>query len=269
MAVLRVLTEQPGLHTFNFRAGALRFGVVAGNYVYRLVISIPTGVLRFSEDLGHRMVDIHVSALSLIKDESGQVVRKVSKDLGFEALTRTRNEFQAGETTLILPLDIRPGVYHVETVVIDRLADRASVHRSVLAVPQLQDTCHTSDFVWVRRVDAASGDLDPFNPLDTALGHITPEFDPVVTRPVALRFFFVVYAASSISEKPAVVLSVLRDGKPMSTEQLKLPAANLDGSYSFLESLPSVNLDSGQYDVVVTTTQQGQTALLASQFAVQ
>jgi hypothetical protein len=51
--------------------------------------------------------------------------------------------------------------------------------------------------------------------------------------------------------------------------RLDLPAPNPDGSYAFLESLPTAQLAPGQYDLEVKTSQQGQTSLLASQFAVQ
>jgi hypothetical protein len=68
-----------------------------------------------------------LSALGLIKDGHGRVVRKVSKNLSFEAPTDKRTGFLQGDTTLIMPLDLAPGVYHLETAVIDRVADRTSV----------------------------------------------------------------------------------------------------------------------------------------------
>jgi hypothetical protein len=212
-------------------------------------------------------VAIHVSALGLIKDERGQVIRKVSSDLLFEAPADKRAEFQSGDTNLILPLDLPAGVYHLETAVLDRVADRASVRRSVLVVPEARAACQASDFVWVRRVQP-SADRDLFNPLDTAAGNITPAFDPAFAKSDVAHFYFVVYPAPGASDKPVSEMIVSKDGKTIAAVRLDLPEPNPDGSYPFLESLPTAMLEPGQYDVQVNTSQQGQTSPLASQFLV-
>lgn len=268
MAALKVLTTQPEPHAFDFHAAALRFGAAAGGHVHRVVISIPTAALLFAEEPAKKVVAIHVSALGLIKDERGQVVRKVSKDLSFEAPADKRSEFQSGDTTLILPLDLPAGVYHLETAVIDRVADRASMRRSVVVVPQTLAACQLSDFVWVRRVQP-SVDRDLFNPLDTPAGNITPAFDPVFAKSAVAHFYFVVYPPSGAADKPVSDMTISRDGKTVAAVRLDLPEPNADGSYPFLESIPTATLAPGQYDVQVKTSQQGQTSLLESQFLVQ
>ena len=267
MAALKILTTQPEPHAFPFHAAALRFGAAAGGHIYRFVVSIPSSALRFEEEPAKKSVAIHVSALGLIKDERGQVIRKVSSDLLFEAPADKRAEFQSGDTNLILPLDLPTGVYHLETAVLDRVADRASVRRSVLVVPEARAACQASDFVWVRRVQP-SADRDLFNPLDTAAGNITPAFDPAFAKSDVAHFYFVVYPAPGASDKPVSEMIVSKDGKAIAAVRLDLPEPNPDGSYPFLESLPTAMLEPGQYDVQVNTSQQGQTSPLASQFLV-
>jgi hypothetical protein len=267
MAALKILTTRPEPHAFDFHAAALRFGAAEGGRIYRVVISVPSAALRFAEDPAKKTVAIHVSALGLIKDGQGQVVRKVSKDLSFQAPADKRAEFQSGDTTIILPLDLPAGVYHLETVVIDRVADRASVHRSVLAVPQTQAGCQSSDFVWVRRLQPAA-DRDLFNPLDTPAGTITPAFDPVFAKSDVAYFYFVVYPASGAADKPVNDMTVSKDGKAIAAVRLDPPEPNPDGSYAFLESLPMGSMAPGEYYVEVKTSQQGQGSLLASHFLV-
>ena len=268
MAALKALTTQPEQHAFDLHAAALRFGHAADGYVYRVLISIPSAALRFEEDPSKHVVAIHVSALSLIKDERDQVVRKVSKDLSFEAPAGKRAEFQNGETTFILPVDLPAGVYHLETAVIDRIADRASVRRSVFAVPDMRTGGQVSDLVWVRRVQPSS-DRDVFDPLETVSGTITPSLVPAFAKSDGAHFYFVVYPASGLTEKPVTDLSVSTDGKTITTARLDLPEPNPDGSYPFLETIPTAALAPGQYDVQVKISQQGKTSLLASQFQVE
>jgi len=268
MATLKALTTQPEQHAFDFHAAAMRFGHTADGYVYRVLISIPSAALRFEENPSKHVVAVHVSALSLIKDDRDQVVRKVSKDLSFEAHAEKRADFQSGDTTLILPLDLPAGVYHLETAVIDRLADRASVRRSVFAVPDMRTGGQVSDLVWVRRVQPSS-DRDVFNPLDTPSGSITPALVPAFAKSDGAHFYFVVYPPTGANDKPVTDLSVSTDGKTITTVRLDLPEPNPDGSYPFLETIPTASLSPGQYDVQVKVSQQGRTSLLVSQFLVE
>lgn len=268
MAALKVLSAQPPPHAFDFHAAALRFGGAAGSHVYRVVVSVPSAQLRFLEEPAKKSVAIHVSALGLIKDERGQTVRKVSKDLSFEAPADKRAELQIGNTILIMPLDLPAGLYRLETAVIDRVADRASVRRSVLAVPAARAGCQLSDLVWVRRL-LPSADRDLFNPLETPAGDITPAVNPVFAKSEVAHFYFVVYPDAGAAEKPVSDMTVSRDGKTVAAVRLDLPQPNPDGSYSFLESLAASSLAPGEYDVQVTARQQGRTSVLASRFAVE
>jgi len=268
MAALKALTTQPAQHAFDFHAAAVRFGHAADGTVYRVLISIPSAALRFEENPAKHVVGIHVSALSLIKDERDQVTGKVSKDLTFEAPADKRAEFQHGDTTFILPVDLPAGVYHLETAVIDRIADRASVRRSVFAVPDTQASSQVSDLVWVRRVQP-SNDRDPFNPLDTPSGSITPALVPAFAKSDGAHFYFVVYPPLGANDKPVTDLTVSTDGKPITAVRLDLPDQNPDGSYPFLETIPTAALAPGQYDVQLRISQQGKTSLLASQFLVE
>ncbi|MGA3041559.1 MAG: VWA domain-containing protein [Bryobacteraceae bacterium] len=268
MAALKVLSAQPQPHAFDFHVAALRFGGAGGSHVYRVVASVPSSALRFGEESSKKTLSIHVSALGLIKDERGQVVRKVSKDLSFDAPADKRAELQGGNTILIMPLDLPAGLYHLETAVIDRVADRASVRRSVLVVPGAHAGCQLSDLVWVRRLLPAA-ETDLFNPLETPAGSITPAVDPVFAKSEVAHFYFVLYPDSGAADKPVSQMTVSRDGRTVAAVRLDLPEPNPDGSYSFLESLPTDTLPQGQYDVQVTASQQGHTTLLASQFAVQ
>jgi hypothetical protein len=135
-------------------------------------------------------------------------------------------------------------------------------------VPQMRAGCQLSDFVWVRRVQP-SADRDVFNPLDTSAGTISPAFDPVFAKSDVGHFYFVMYPASDAADQPVSEMTISRDGKTVVAVRLDLPEPNADGSYSFLESLPTVALVPGQYDVQLKTSQQGRTSLLVSQFVIQ
>ncbi len=152
MAALNAINMQPSPSSFPYTAGVLRFGADPGGGVdCRIVFAVPGSSLRFQNDPATQSFQIHLSVLGLVKDEQGQVVAKVAKDLPFRAPIGKQENFAEGKVTLALPLHLPPGHYQLQTAVIDREGDRASVKRSVLIVPAGgNQSLGVSDIVWVR-----------------------------------------------------------------------------------------------------------------------
>jgi hypothetical protein len=132
MAALAVLDRHPLPHAFDFHAGVLAFRAAAEETECRAVFSVPSRALHFTEEAQAKQFRIHVSFLALVKDEQDQVVRKISRDLFFQAPADKRAEFERGEVTVTLPLRLPPGRYRLEAVADDRDGDAASTGRIAL-----------------------------------------------------------------------------------------------------------------------------------------
>ena len=156
-----------------------------------------------------------MSVLGLVKDERGQIVAKVANDLPFRAPIEKQTNFAQGKVTLTLPVHLPPGRYQLQTAVIDREADQASVKRSVLIVPAASGTgsLRVSDIVWVRRHQAQPTHPIPANPLNSPQGEITPELEPILARTDSAVFYFVAYPSASARDKPQAQIAIARDGK--------------------------------------------------------
>lgn len=253
LGALNAMNREPAPRTFSYTAAALRFGEDADGFDCRIVFAVPASSLHFTNEAAGKTFRVHISVLGLVKDDRGQVVAKVAKDLPFEAPVEKQANFAQGQVTLTLPVHLRAGRYQLQTAIIDREADQASVKRSVLIVPA---EIRLSDLVWVRSVEARQ-DSEAASVLDTPQGRITPELSPVFARTDSAAFYFVSYPPSGSKDPPKAEIAVVHDGKVLAKSALVTPAPDESGAYRYTGTLPLSQLEPGQYEVVVTVSQNG------------
>ncbi|MGA3039423.1 MAG: VWA domain-containing protein [Bryobacteraceae bacterium] len=261
MAALKAMNLAPAPHAFPYTAATLRFGTDPGGVNCRIVFAVPGSSLQFENDSATRSFRIHLSVLGLVKDDRGQIVAKVADDLPFRGPAEKQASFAQGKVTLTLPVHLPPGRYQLQTAVIDREADLASVKKSVLMVPGSSVTGPgVSDIVWVRSVKPGETP-DPGNPLNSPQGGITPELEPMLARTDPAIFYFVAYPGGNALDKPEARIAVARDGKVLTANRLTAPELDENGAYPYSATLPIMALEPGQYELIVTVKQgAGQTA---------
>ncbi len=248
LGALNAMNMQPAPRSFAYSSAVLRFGEDC-----RIVFEVPASSLRFTSDAAKKSFQIRISVLGLVKDEQDQIVAKIGKDLPFSGPLEKQASFAQGKVMVTLPLRLAPGRYHVQTAVIDREADRASVKKSVLIISaHASGGPDVSDLVWVRSV-AAVQVPEPGDVLETAEGRITPELDATFSRKDSASFYFVAFA----SAEPEAKITVARDGKALVTVSLSKPQRDESGAYRYAGTLPMSELEPGQYEIVVTVALNG------------
>ena len=262
LAGLAALDAKPLPHAFGFHSGVLAFRAEGGETECRAVFSVPGQALHFTEDSHPRLFRLHATFLALVKDEQDQVVRKISRDLAFQAPADRRPEFERGEVTVMLPLRLAPGRYHVEAAVNDVDGKTASTGRIVFVVPSAGAGTHValSDLVLVRSVQPPEEDRDAVNPLEFSGGKITPEMSSTIVKSgkTAEGVYFVLYPRGDA--KPDVRIALARNGELVSAARPDLSPAETDGSYRVWSRIPFGGLDPGVYEITVTASEGGATA---------
>ena len=271
LAALAVLDTRPLPHAFDFHAGVLTFRAGAQSTEYRAVFSVPSRALHFTEDSQAKLFHIHVSFLALVKDEQDQVVRKISRDLLFQAPTSRRPEFERGEVTVTLPLRLPPGRYHLEAVANDRDGQAASTRRIALVAPSAEAGTRValSDLVLVRSFQSTGEDRDATDPLEFWAGKVTPEMNATILKSngAAEGVYFVLYPGPDAS--PDVRIAISHNGELVTSAQMSLPPAEADGSVRVFSRIPFGGFDSGVYEITVTAAQGGTTARRTTVIAVE
>jgi len=265
VATLKALNTTPALHQFNFHSASFQFRPGAERTRLAFVFQAPLRDLTVTRN--GQWEKVHVCVTALIKNDQGQVVEKISRDIPYEVPAAKISEFQRGVVSFTTPFLLAPGRYTVETAAVDRESMKASVSRSVLMVEQASPLS-VSDLALVRRMDAIEGSANVSDPLEARGAKVTPELSDVISPGAdrQVKFYAVAYPAAPVDAPVEVHIEISRDGNVV----LRTPASEVppdaSGAASILASVPMEHLPAGQYDAQVSFQYKGQTVTKTTVF---
>ncbi len=267
VAALRALETKPAPHDVLYRVAIPRFRAVGGMWQQTIAFEVPNrGLTATAVGIPPRR-RIHVSFLAVIKDTTGQIVEKISRDIPYEIPGDKLDAFLAGNLSFARPFSLPPGRYTVDTAVIDREAGKAATRKISLVLPA-PDAVSISTVSLVRRVDSLTVPADPVDPFQFATSKVTPSLDNTIPKGSDVTLYFVVYPSASDPEPARVLVQYLRDGKEIGRSMPEVNAKSKDESGA-VPLVASAKLDPGQYDVTVTVVQGKNTAQQATSFTVE
>lgn len=257
MATLKAMHTLPSPHQFDFHAEALQFRPGPAQTQMAFVFELPNKNLVVKK--AGRWDKVHVSVTALIRNEKGEVVEKISKDIPYDVPAEKADELQLGVLSFTTPFMLSPGHYTLETAAIDRESMRASVSRSPVDV--LQDSGLTmSDVTVARRVDVVEGGGNEFDPLQARGGKVTPELADIVPPPDGkVSLYAIAYPPSPIDAPVDASVEIRRDGKLLIKSQESEVQPDANGAASILAKLSTAKLPVGQYQARVLFQYKGQT----------
>ena len=269
MATMKAINTRPLLKQFAFYASTLQFRPGPDKTQLAFVFEAPSRDLSITKD--KEWAKVHVCVTALIKNDQGQVVEKISKDIPYEVPAAKTAELQRGVVSFTAPFQLPPGRYTLETAAVDRESDslKASVRRSMLVVGQASGLT-MSDVAVVRRVDAIQGPESAADPLQARGGKVIPELSDAISPEAGgqVVFYAVAYPPAPVDAPVEVGVEIWRDGQLV----LRTPASEAppdpSGAVPILAGVPEGKLPSGQYEARVSFHYKGQSATKVTAFSV-
>ncbi len=256
--LLRALSQQPLPRNLDFSAGIIPFHHAANGTVQAsLVFDLALKPVEFTRDEKSGKYITHLSVLSLIKDERGNVVAKLSRDVALGEAKEQLDAFRQGRFIVTLPVDLQPGRYTVESVAADQGGGRLGARRSSYFVAARRAGPEMSDLALLRRMEQPSTEPDRRDPLQIAAGHVVPTLWTHVplSKNTLLSVFFKLYPDAGSELQPRLVVDLLHDGKLVSRSTPTLPPTDTNGEIPYLANLPVGTLQPGQYEFRATLLQ--------------
>lgn len=257
VATLKAINTKPTLHQFDFQSTVMQFRPGPVKTQLAFVFETPTHGLAIDKDA--QWDKVHVCLTALIKDDRGQVVEKISRDIPYSVPSDKTAALQAGVVSFTTPFLLAPGHYTVDTAVVDRQSMKASVSRSVLDV--IQDSgLSMSDVTVARRIDAVQGPGNAFDPLQARGGKVTPELSDSVSPDEAgtMKLYAVAYPPAPVDATVDARIEIRRDGKLLMRSPASPVPPDASGAASILASLPITKLPAGRYQAQVSFEYKGQ-----------
>jgi hypothetical protein len=255
IATLKALDTKPQLHQFVFHAAALQFRPGPQQTQLSFVFQVPASDLTITKD--GQWLKVQVDVTALVKDDQGQIVSKISRDIPYEVPAAKLDELKRGVVSFTSPFFLSPGHYTMDVAAVDRLNMKASIRHIALVVDQ-DSGLSMSDVEVARRVDPAPE--NPSEPLQAHGGLVTPELSNTVQPDAAgrLTIYAVAYPQAPVDAPVDATLEIWRDGQLLMKTPASAVPPDATGAASILASLKTEKLAPGNYNAQVSFEYKGQ-----------
>lgn len=258
--LLKALADGATSHDVAFRSRLLRFQPTVQGIGTGIVVEVPVGGLDFQPDAAKHF-NARISMVALVKNASGTVVQKFTRDVPIQATAENLSAMKLGNFVYKDQLTLPPGKYTLETAVMDRENNKIGAERSEFEASPAKGV-GISEISLVRSYAPGAKDLDPADPFQYQGGRITPTLNPTVKseKGATLSMFFVVYPEPGNPAKPSVELEYVKDGNVVGKGGLELPAPDSKGRIPYIMSSAAESMPAGEYVIRAIVKQGNSTA---------
>lgn len=255
--LLALLDRAPLPNAFASQSAAYSFPEADRPGLTPVIVRLTTDALQFQVDEQQGTYNAQAAIVVRIRDAQGGVVQKLSQQYVLSGGSQELEAARQGEILFYREPELEPGIYQVESIVYDAIAEKGSARISTLTVPPPEKPqLRMSSLVLVARTEQTKGEAPapqtkkpPFYYGDMLLYPNVGE--PIRRAPdAALSFYFVVYPAQGRCACSAQI-SLLRNGQSLADATRPLEATD-DARLQHVGQLPIGELPNGTYELRVT-----------------
>jgi VWFA-related protein len=248
---IALLDRAPLPNAFPVQAAGFSFPDPARPGLSPILVHVSTDSLIFDVDAQKSTYSGQAAILVRIRDSEGREVQTLSQQYLLAGETKDLEAAKKGEILFYREPDLSPGVYTMESIVLDAVANRGSARISTLTVPAADlSALGMSSLVLVTRAEEThlarpSGSM-PSGPLYVGETLLYPNLgEPMRKSAGDLSFYFTLYGDA---RAVAASVQLLRNGQVLATAPLQLPAGT-GSRVQHVGRLPIGALPSGTYEL--------------------
>ena len=224
-----------------------------------LVVEIPLRDLAGLEDASSRLFSLHFSVLARIRGAGGETLRTFSQEFPYRIALERRGQTQAGVFTFYRRFSLPAGDYTLESIVLDQNSNRVGAERKAMRVDPVPPGPLVSDICLVRELEPLPGEgredpdyfvyknskviLDAGNSFSASAG-------------APLRFFLTVDPLAG--GRPDLGIRISHNGRTVAESSLQPSPETAGHAVPLLFAVPAAGLSSGEYEIRVRASQNGQ-----------
>jgi VWFA-related protein len=255
--MLSALSATPIPRAISYRSGVKSFLTKNGSPKEAVVFDIPMENVTLTKDEAEKSIHLHTSLLALVKDSTGGIVHKISRDVPFKGSIDNYEATRAGHFIYTQYMTLAPGRYTLESAVLDRENMKVGAKKQAIVVAQPNKDLSMSSLTLVRKLAQPDKIGDAEDPFEFKGGKVTPELNETVKggKGAGIGLYFVVYAPQGSDLKLSA--EFVQDGKLLAKSDLPVGKPDETGRVNYVASLPIESLKAGQYEVYVKAFQNG------------
>jgi VWFA-related protein len=229
MGALEALNAKPRPHAFDFAANAYRFRPGKDGAQYSIAFEVPIANLTKTADANAKGHKIHAYLLAVVKNDKGEIVERVSKDVPSGVLDKYLAGLSSETMIYEHAVNLGPGHYTIEAAVVDQEGNRASTN--VLQIDNReQPGPGLSDIALVRRVHNLERAPDLSDPFEVPGKRAQPFVTTTVAAGMQPFLYFVVYPEHENADAPSMRAQFLKNGRVIASQKSALPLPDASGA---------------------------------------
>src|SRR5262245_9124517 len=255
---------------FPLLAGSLNFPEAGRVGRTAVEVEVPTGAFTFTPDNEKKVYGSDFSIVVLIRDQSKQVVEKLSHHYGLVGPLKSLDSVKKGKILFYRETSLPPGKYEVDAVAYDALASKASVNRCGFEIPAAgENDLRLSSLTIIQRAEQVKEKTDSRFLVGDQLMVYPNLGEPVHESAKQMGFYFNVYTAKGSAQGPNLTLEVLQNNKSVARVPLKLGAPDANGRIQYASALPLDSLNPGTYELKISVSDAKSTVTRSASFALE
>ncbi|HWP45146.1 MAG TPA: VWA domain-containing protein, partial [Blastocatellia bacterium] len=255
-AALAAMESAPAGSAFALRARAFDFPSTPGAGRTAVLAEVPSSAFTYTPDPAGKSYSADFTIIALVKNESGQVVAKLSRHYVLSGPVEQMEAAKRGEILFYREEQLPPGRYVVETAAYDKPSGKASIQRDTLEVlPSDKSKLRVSSLFILKRAERLTPEEQKkSNPFHYGELVVYPNLGEPIRKSAMkqLPFFFNVYVPEGVKTAPKVGIEVLQRGQRLARLQSELPAPDPAGRIQYASAIPLESFQPGSYELKVT-----------------
>jgi hypothetical protein len=270
LAASRKVSRDP--KASEFRAAALAFPATNRPGLVLILAEAPISAFTLAPADDKKTYNTDFSVLALVRDQSNQVVQKVSKHYLLSGPIDRLAVAKKGEVLFYREMQLQPGHYTVEFITYDGPAGKASVRTSNLEVPPVDETKpRLSSVVVLKRAERITTDEQKVDqPFHFGELVVYPNLGEPISRSSVkqLAFFLTAWPAKGSTESLQLKVEIFQKSRSLAQTSAPLPAADEQGRIKYASSLPLDSFQPGDYELKVTVSDSKNSVSRSTQFTI-
>lgn len=252
---------------FPFHAAALSYPATNQPGLTLIMAEVPMSAFNFATAADKKTYNADFSILALVRDETGEVVQKVSKHY---PLTGTIDSLESARKEQLLfyrETQLPAGSYTVELIAHDELAGKTSIQTSALNVAALDETKpRLSSVAVLKRAERLTSEEQKRDqPFHFGELLVYPDLGKAISKKAGqLAFFLTVWPPKGSTANLTFV--ILQNGRGIGKSSAQLPAPDDQGRIKYASSFSLSDFQPGTYELQVIVSDGKNSATRSTNF---
>jgi VWFA-related protein len=257
---------------FSFQAGALSFPATNRSGLVLVLAEAPISAFTFARSNDKKTYNADFSIVGLVKDQSHQVVQKLSQHYPLSGPIDNLDAARKEELLFYRETQLPPGSYTVELIAYDGSTGKVSVRTSPLEIPSIDESKpRLSSVAVLKRAERLTPEEQKRDqPFHFGELIVYPNLgEPIVRSAVKqLAFFFTAWPAKGSPAPPDLTVEILQNNRSLGQTSTQLPATDQQGQIKYASSFPLDKFQPGVYELKVTVSDGKNSVSRSAQFTV-